>query len=207
MAKNEKLDLLKQHKAEYAASKAKPQMVAVGPARYLAVEGAGAPGGEAFQAKIGAIYSVAFTIKITRKAAGLGDYKVCPLEGLWWTEPDGSFSVARPRGQWRWRLLIRTPDFLAADDLAKAKESLRAKGKPADFEPVELASLDEGRCVQMLHVGPYETEHETIAKMLAFAAEQGLAVAGRHHEIYLSDPRRVPPERLRTILRLPVGPA
>jgi hypothetical protein len=102
-------------------------------------------------------------------------------------------------------LIIRVPDFIKEKDLQQTFAQLRAKGKDGDFENVKLESLDEGSCVQMLHVGPYNQENRTIDQMLAFAEEKGLTCRGKHHEIYLSDPRRVPPERLRTILRLPVG--
>ncbi len=204
MATGEQLDLYKKHKAEYLAPK-EPALVEVGPAKYLSIEGEGEPAGEDFQAKIQAMYGAAFTIKMTRKFAGKGDYKVCHLEGLWWTGGKGSDFLKVPRSRWRWKLLIRVPEFIAPDDLAAAKEALRKKGKPPEFEQVELETIEEGPCVQMLHVGPYAEEPQTIAQMAAFARAQGLAFHGRHHEIYLSDPRRVPPERLRTILRHPVG--
>ena len=99
---------------------------------------------------------------------------------------------------------MRSPDFLAPADLAAAVAALLDKGKPATVKEVTLTTLDEGSCVQMLHVGPYEREPESIALMQAFASGKSLVFAGSHHEIYLSDPRRVPPERLKTILRVPV---
>ena len=203
MAKTDKLDLYKQHRQDYVASKKAPALVDVSPAVYLAIGGQGAPGGETFTARAGGIYSMAFTIKMTRKFAGLGDYKVCHLEGLWWGSGKGNF-VDQPREKWRWKLLIRTPDFITPADLKQARQALEAKGKPPEFNQVKLESIDEGPCVQMLHVGPYSTEGQTIQIMGQFAKENGLSFHGRHHEIYLSDPRRVPPERLRTILRHPV---
>ena len=112
-----------------------------------------------------------------------------------------------PKDQWRWRLLIRTPEFVAAKELAAAAAKLIAKGKPAEVNQVKLETIDEGRCVQMLHIGPYDREGDTVAGMGAFAGEHGLKFAGPHHEIYISDPRRVAPEKLKTILRLPVAPA
>ena len=206
MAGDKKLDLYKANKDEYAASKVKPQLVQTHEAQYLTVEGQGEPGGDVFQAKVGAMYSMAFTIKMTRKFAGQGDYKIAPLEGLWWVDGSGTDFFQTPRETWRWKLLIRTPDAVGPDDLARAGETLRSKNKPPGFEAVRLERICEGQCVQMLHVGPYATEAETIAKMLKLADENGLSLHGLHHEIYLSDPRRVPPERLRTILRLPVTP-
>lgn len=197
----QKIDLYKLHKDEYVTPK-KPVLVRVKPAQYLAINGEGAPGGERFTACIGALYAVAFTIKMTRKFAGKQDYAVCKLEGQWFFE--GNLAKI-PKDNWRWKLLIRTPDFIKEADRKQAVATLLKKGKPHEVEEVELEKIDEGQCVQMLHVGPYDREHETIALMRAFAEEKGLKLVGSHHEIYLSDPRRVPPERLKTILREPVG--
>ena len=201
MAKNDKLDLYKTHKDEYAAPR-KPTLVAAGPAKYLTVEGRGAPGGEEFQAKIGALYGLAFTMKMACKFGGGQDYKVCPLEALYFGDED-TFRRTPP-DQWRWKLMIRTPQFIKAAELKSAKQALREKAKPPEFEQATLETLREGRCVHMLHVGPYDQEEQTLAAMKQLAADNGLTFAGPHHEIYLSDPRRVPPERLRTLLRMPV---
>jgi hypothetical protein len=206
MTDKNKLDLYKAHQSEYEASSEGPQLVHVGRAQYLAIEGQGEPGGEAFQAAVGGLYGMAFTIKMARKLAGQGDYKVAPLEGLWWAEGHEGDFLNAPRDQWRWKLLVRTPGFVGPQDVQAAQESLRRKGKPPEFEQVRLESLEEGQCVQMLHVGPYATEPATLAKMAEFMREKALAVAGRHHEIYISDPRRTKPERLRTILRWPIKP-
>ncbi len=198
-----KLDLFRKHKAEYVTPK-KPVLLTVGPAKYLAAEGRGAPAGEAFQLAVGALFAVAYTIKMTRKAAGTGDYKVAALEGLWWgpnkAEP---FAVKSPK-DWHWKVLIRTPAVVSARDLAAALKALAAKGKAPSVAKVKLETIREGRCVQMLHVGGYDKEAVTLEAMLAFAEGQGLHFRGVHHEIYLSDPRRVPASRLRTILRHPV---
>ncbi len=196
------IDLYKLHKTEYAAPR-KPALVDIKPATYLAISGQGAPGGERFGESIGALYGVAFTVKMTRKFAGKQDYAVCKLEGQWWA--DGAMNFAKlPREQWQWKLLIRTPDFVSEQDVREAVAVLLKRGKGEDAKRVRLETLAEGRCVQMLHVGPYERESETVAVMAAFAEKQGLGFSGKHHEIYLSDPRRVPPERLKTILRQPV---
>jgi hypothetical protein len=195
-----KLDLLKQHKAEYVTPK-RPVLLKVGPAKYLALEGRGAPADVAFQAAVGALYAVAFTIKMTRKAAGKGDYKIAWLEGLWWG-PDKRepFAVKSPK-DWRWKVLIRTPTFVSARDVAKAQGSLLAKGKVAEVAQVKIETIREGRCVQMLHVGSYASEPATLEAMHDVAEAHGLAFRGVHHEIYLSDPRRVQASKLRTILR------
>lgn len=203
---SEKLDLFRQHKDQYIASKKTPKIVAVRKAQYLTIEGRGEPGGEAFVAAASGLYSVALTIKMTRKFSGRGDYKVAPLEGLWWGDVNCREDLAKlPRDQWRWKLLIRTPDVVGKLDLASAKDSLRSKNKPPKFEQVKLESIEEGKCVQMLHVGPYANEVDTLDAMEQFAADNNLEINGLHHEVYLSDPRRTEPERLKTILRLPVS--
>ncbi|MCL5097505.1 MAG: GyrI-like domain-containing protein [Candidatus Omnitrophica bacterium] len=200
----EKLDLFQLHKTDYAAPK-KPVLVHIPQASYLSVSGQGEPGGTMFTEKIGALYGVAYTIKMTLKFARQQDYVVCKLEGQWWCGECGGDFAGVPKDRWRWNLLIRTPDFVKEDDLAKAIAVLIDKGKSSLVREVKLESVTEGDCVQMLHVGPYDSENETIALMNDFAEKNGVKSDGRHHEIYLSDPRRVAPERLRTILRQPVS--
>jgi hypothetical protein len=195
-----KIDLVKRHKNEYAMPK-DPALVTVRGGRYLTVTGAGEPGSAEFQAKLGALYGHAYTIRFAKKSAGGEDFKVAPLEGLWWVAGGGSVFTA-PKAAWRWKLLIRIPTSVRADDVRAARGALRAKGRLAIG--VRLEAIAEGRCVQMLHVGAYGDEPRTVARMDAFARSHRLRFRGRHHEIYLSDPRRVPPARLRTILRHPV---
>lgn len=194
-----KVDLWKEHKAEYVAPR-EPQRVRIGKAQYLTIEGRGAPGGAEFQSRIGALYGVAWTAKMTLKAAGR-DYKVCPLETLWWS--DGEFA-STPKEQWRWKLLIRTPDFVRARDVKAAAAALVKRGKREPVGDVALEKLAEGECLQVLHVGPYDDVGRIIARMEEVAAASGASLHGRHHEIYLSDPRRVAPARLRTIIRRPI---
>ena len=200
-----KLDLFKEHKDEYLSPK-KPVLVQVKTARYLAIEGQGAPGGPEFTAKIGALYGVAFTVKMTRKFAGLEDYAVGKLEGQWFFDTAEGCPPAN-KEDWRWKLLIRTPDFIGPEDVAKAVAALLDKGKSAEVKEVQIETFTEGQCVQMLHIGPYDREPESVRVMRDYATAKGLKLAGPHHEIYLSDPRRVPPERLKTILREPVTAA
>ncbi len=201
MKKAEKVDLYREFSKEYAATR-NPALVKVGPATYLSIAGKGAPGGDAFSEAIGALYGIAFTVKMTRKFAGKGDYTVSKLEGLW---PDFTSGKAIPdKNQWNWQMMIRTPKFVTQKDVAQAIAVLQKRGKGAEVQRVRLESLKEGLCVQALHVGPYENECATIAAMKSFAEGEGLKLHGAHHEIYLSDPRRVAPAKLKTILRLPV---
>jgi hypothetical protein len=195
-AQTRKVDLYKLHKSEYVTPK-EPVLIEAGAAKYLTVDGVGTPGGERFQQAVGALYQAAYTMKMAKKFAGQ-DYKVCHLEGLWW-----GIETMEPPDAWRWKLLIRVPEFITARDLKQTGATLKEKGKEPAAE-VRLETLREGRCVQVLHTGPYADEPATVARMKALVEGQGLSFAGPHHEIYLSDPRRVAPEKLRTILRMPV---
>jgi len=204
MATARKLDLYKLHAAEYVAPKS-PALLATKPGRYLTIAGAGDPDGPEFAEKLGALYAMAYTIKMGKKRLGQ-DYKVAGLEGLWWAAGGSAAMMAGSRDEWRWKLLIRVPDFIKARCVTMAARMLLEKGKGKAVGAVKLERIAEGRCVQMLHVGPYATETATIDVMLEFAKAGGLRFTGRHHEIYLSDPRRVKPEKLKTILRHPVAP-
>jgi len=201
--KAEKVDLYKLHKSDYVTPR-EPVLVKIGAARYLTIDGQGAPSGAEFQAKIGALYGIAYTIKMTYKFGGKQDYKVCGLEGLWWCA-DPEHWMSQPRESWQWKLMIRVPEFLTARNLKEAAAKLVEKGKGELEGQVRLERITEGRSVQVLHIGSYADESETLKRMEAFAEANGLKFRGRHHEIYLSDPRRVAPEKLRTILRHPVG--
>jgi hypothetical protein len=197
MMASTKVDVFREHRDEYVMAKA-PTLVRTGPGRYLTVTGTGSPEGEEFKSKLGALYGCAYTIKFARKKDGT-DFKIGILEGLWWTGGGGSDFLSAPKSDWRWKLLIRVPEFVNARDLAAALKSLRAKRGP--IEEVKLETLREGRVVQMLHVGAYADEPRSIAAMDEFVRAKGMHYRGAHHEIYLSDPRRVARSRLRTILR------
>jgi len=202
MPTTENVDVYRQFRSEYITPK-KPSLVNIKPARYLAITGRGEPGGAAFQSATGALYNVAFTVKMARKFAGQ-DYTVCKLEGLWWADDPTHCFANQPRGTWNWKLMIRVPNFVEESDLKAAAEKLLAKGKPSEIGNVKLEVLDEGNCLQILHVGPYKQESATMTQMQAFAEKNGLEFHGLHHEIYLSDPRRVTAAKLRTIFRVPV---
>lgn len=196
------LDLTRKHRADYVTPKA-PVLLRIGPAKYLTISGRGPAAAPAFEAAIGALYGMAFTIKMARKFAGR-NFTVAKLEGLWWGGVRGKLLIDSPPATWRWKLLIRVPTFVTPAHRRAALTQLIARGRSVQVRQVKLETLREGRCVQVLHVGPYDREHAAIARMEALAREAGLKLHGRHHEIYLSDPRRVAPARLRTILRHPV---
>lgn len=199
----EKLDLYEKHKAEYVAGRL-PALVKVGPAKYLAIGGRSQPGDAAFNNAVGALYTVAFTIKMASKFAG-NDYLVTKLEGQYWMNDGDPTPTPGKTAIWNWQLMLRVPGFVTEKTRAATVEDLVTKGKPSTVRSVKLVEITEGSCVQILHVGPYTEEHASIDKMRAFASQLGKSFAGRHHEIYISDPRKVAPEKLRTILRQPVA--
>jgi len=192
------LDLVKKYKDQYA-QREKPVLIDIHEARYLTLAGKGAPEGGEFQEKVGAMYGMAWGLKMKNKFAGR-DYVVPPLEGLWWASTDQHSFVSAPRETWQWKLLMRVPSFITEKEVLAAASG----GKTAEAKGIRLEVIAEGRCVQVLHLGPYSEEPKTIAVMRKFAERKKLVPNGHHHEIYLTDPNRTPPEKMRTILRQPV---
>jgi hypothetical protein len=175
---------------------------------FVMVDGTGDPNGSArFDEAIGMLYPVCYTAKFASKALG-HDYKVMPLEGLWWAEDLTAFDLER-REEWLWTLMIRQPDFVDDELLRGAVVQALEKRKIDERQASELRfeRFEEGLSVQALHIGPYEEEGPLIDRMHAWAAEKGYRLRDKHHEIYLGDPRRAAPEKLKTILRQPVEPA
>ncbi|MEH3033986.1 MAG: GyrI-like domain-containing protein [Aeromicrobium erythreum] len=173
--------------------------------RYLMVDGHGDPNtSPAFDEALRTLYPVAYTTKFASRAELGRDYVVPPLEGLWWAEDLESFTSARDKTAWSWTLLLLVPDWVEDALVERSVEQVRAKRAPR-LEDLRLDVLDEGRCLQTLHVGSFDDEGPVLARMHdEIVTTHGLRLAGRHHEIYLSDVRRTAPERRRTILRQPV---
>jgi hypothetical protein len=199
----EKIDLRKELKQFYSP-KAKPEIVDIPEFSFLTYTGRGEPGGEAYQESINALYGAAYTLKFASKKEGR-DFTVMPLEGLWWWDDPGIFNLddAPPRETWNWTSMILVPDFVTEVKLDEIRPDLvEKKGKAV--ERVKLQRIHEGTSVQMLHVGPYSDEPRSQKLIQTFVDENGYCLRGHHHEIYMSDPRRAPPEKWRTILRHPV---
>ena len=170
------------------------------------IDGQGPPAGEAFQTAIQALYSTAYTIKFALKAAGRTDFVAPPLEALWWSADPRAFEENR-RAVWRWTSMLMLPEHVGNADLQAALATLERKRKRAPaHDQIRLATLEEGRAVQTRYVGPYDDMGPAVDTLRAFAASNGYRTAGRHHDIYLSDPRRSAPGKLKTILRRPVAP-
>ena len=223
----DKLDFKKQYPDLYLP-KCTPVLIDVPAMPFLMVDGVGAPQDEDYQQALSVLYALTFTIKMSKLqkpkpgatgfAAGIPGYReyvVPPLEGLWWCEDaDGrreALDFQRPRSDWRWTSMIRQPDFVTPEVFAWAADEARRKKPELPVERARFEVFAEGLCVQRLHIGPYAEEAATVADMLAYMEQNGLTnesgYARPHHELYLSDPRRTAPERLKTVLRLPVARA
>ena len=201
----QKVDLKKTYKDLFSAGLT-PRFVDVPPLSYFMIDGQGPPAGEAFQVAIQALYSTAYTIKFALKAAGRTDFVAPPLEALWWSADPRAFEENR-RDAWCCTLMLMLPEHVGNADLQAALETLERKGKRAPaHDQMRLATLEEGRAVQALYVGPYDDMGPAVDQLRAFADSNGYRQTGRHHDIYLSDPRRSAPEKLKTLLRQPVAP-
>lgn len=203
----QKLDLKKVEHSLYSAPKGHAVAVDVPEESFLMLDGAGSPtSSNAFQDAIGALYSVAYSLKFAMKKADRGrDFAVMPLEALWWwDDPKRSFHEG-PEKDWRWTLMIRQPDFVTARDVEAAIEDATLKTPLA--AKVRFGRYREGRSLQIMHVGPYKDEWPTIQRLHADIETAGYVKSGKHHEIYLGDPRRSKPENLKTVVRQPVRTA
>lgn len=197
---------------EFYMPKDRPEIVQVPRMNFIAVRGSGDPNeeGGAYKAAIGLLYGIAFTIKMSKKGGraleGYFDYVVPPLEGFWWQEGIRGFDYTR-KEDFRWISVIRLPDFVTKEDFDWAVAEAEAK-KKTDFSKVEFLTIEEGLCVQCMHIGPFDEEAATVEKMERYLLENGyendFSDDRLHHEIYLSDARRVAPERWRTVIRHPV---
>lgn len=206
-------DYKKEYKEYYQPPK-KPALTEIPPMHFLAVRGKGNPNAEdgAYQQALSRLYGVAFTLRMSRKAGknieGYFEYVVPPLEGLWQQNgsPDGSFDYSR-KDDLSWISMIRLPDFITEADVQWAIAEVQRK-KQLDCSAVEFFTYDEGLCVQVMHIGSYDSEPETIAQMTTYLTEQGCIAdhseTRMHHEIYLSDPRKAATEKLKTVIRIPV---
>ena len=202
-----KIDFKTEYRSLYSAPAKDFVLVEVPPLSYLMFDGYGDPNvAPVYQQAVEALYSLSYTLKFMSKRAFGRDYVVGPLEGLWWAN-DMTVFTSRQKDKWSWTMMILQPDWITADHVHAAKaEVLMKKGLPG-VETARLESLDEGKCAQILHIGPYDTEGPVLARLHdQWLPAQGLSEAGRHHEIYLSDPRKVAADKLKTLLRQPVKP-
>ncbi|MFE3291859.1 GyrI-like domain-containing protein [Rhodococcus sp. NPDC059234] len=204
----DKYDIKKAHKNLYGPTAKAFVTVDVPEMTYIAVDGHGDPNTSVeYTAAVEALYATAYTIKFASKKTHGRDLVVAPLEGLW-RAADPSAFVTRAKDGWDWTMMIAQPEWITADDIEQARTAAAAKKDLPALERLRQITLAEGRCVQILHRGPYDDEGPTLARLHdEFMPEHGLTFNGDHHEIYLSDARKTAPERLKTILRQPVRAA
>ena len=200
-----KVDFKKEYKELFAPPK-KFVIVEVPRMQFLMVDGHGDPNvAPEYQEAVEALYAVAYKLKFKSKQQLHKDYVVPPLEGLWWAEDMAAFTTARDKSQWDWTLTIMMPDWITAEMFAEALEQVRKSKNLAAVDKVRLEYHHEGLSVQIMHIGSYDDEGPTLMAMHnEFIPQNECIENGKHHEIYLSDPRRVAPEKLKTILRQPI---
>lgn len=206
-----KIDLRKVYKRFYQTSSKVVSLVEVPAFQFAMITGAIEPGSSpglspSFQEALSALYGISYTVKFMSKQdlVNQQDYTVMGLEALWWVE-DGQFDINKP-DNWHWQAMILQPDHITPEMFAEGLERLRKKKPAPAVDKLRLETFEEGLSMQILHIGPYATEPATVAIMDIFAAEHRLEKRGHHHEIYLGNPMKANPDKLKTILRHPVAP-
>ncbi len=193
----------------YFPSDTEIEEIKLPPLHYISATGKGSPGSPEFQEAIRALYGVAYRIKMGLKfdkivkPVGYFDFKVPPLEGIWGWE-DGSYFDASNKDNWEWQLMIMMPAFVSQNLFDQAVEQAKENHPDIPYDMVSLTRVAEGEAIQTTHIGPYKTEPRTVEKLVDYAKTHHYTIAGKHHEIYMGDPRRTSPEKLKTVLRYPV---
>ena len=202
-----KIDLKKELRALYQPSAQTFQRVTVPSMQFLMVDGHGDPNSaREYKEALETLFPVAYKLKFLSKKELEKDFVVMPLEGLWWSEDMESF-VSRAKDSWDWTMMILQPEWITQDLFDAALEQLEGKALPS-AKRIRMERYDEGEAVQIMHIGPYDDEGPVLKELHeTYIPQNGLKMEGKHHEIYLSDPRRVAPEKLRTVLRQPVRAA
>jgi hypothetical protein len=200
-----KIDFKKELKHLYRPSPKEFVVVDVPPMKFLMIDGHGDPNtAQEYQDAVEALYAVAYKLKFTSKKELGKDYVVPPLEGLWWAEDMETFTRKRDKSAWDWTMMIMQPEWITQEMVEEAVKQVEKKGLPA-LSKLRLETYHEGLSVQIMHIGSYDDEAPTLDRMHhEFIPENGYEMVGKHHEIYLSDPRKVAPEKLKTVLRQPI---
>jgi hypothetical protein len=201
----EKLDLKKQWAQLYQPTAKTVTAVEVPSLTYLMVDGAGDPNtSPVYTQAVEALYSLSYTLKLSlKKCPQPVDYGVMPLEGLWWADDPGAFH-RKDKSTWKWTAMVLQPDFISRRQVEAAFDEVRKKKNPTGLDRVRLETLAEGAAAQILYVGPFADEGPTIQRIHDFIHAAGKELCGKHHEIYLSDPRRTAQEKLKTVIRQPM---
>ncbi|MBC8400105.1 MAG: GyrI-like domain-containing protein [Candidatus Marinimicrobia bacterium] len=200
-----KLDLKKVYKQLYTSPAKNPVLVEVPVFNYLMIDGEGDPNtAQEYKDALEALYGLAYTLKFAiKKKNPQNDYAVMPLEGLWWT-PDMAEFTMDDKDAWHWTSMILQPDFVTSKDIDAAREAVEIKKNPIALPKIRFERFEEGLCVQIMHIGPYAAEAPTIKTLHDFICENNYKLRDKHHEIYLSDPRRTVPEKIKTLIRQPI---
>lgn len=202
---SDKVDFKRELSAYYAPGRS-PQLLDVPELQFAMIHGHGDPNvAPEYRDAVQALYGIAYTVRFALKRVPDGlDFGVMPLEGLWWV-PDMAEFTTDDKSSWDWTMMIMQPDLVTREIFDAACARAAEKKGLAAIERVRLEPFTEGQAAQVLHLGPYATEGPTISRLHAFIADQGYELVGKHHEIYLNDPRRTAPEKLRTVIRQPVA--
>jgi hypothetical protein len=199
-----KVDYKKEMKEMYSSSSKTVSVVDVPPMMFLMIDGQGDPNtSQSYREAVEALFTVSYTLKFMVKKQKSVDYAVMPLEGLWWSDNMADFTSGR-KDQWKWTAMIMEPQIVTAEDVKAAIAQAKKKKNLASIDKLRFECFSEGKAAQILHLGPYAAEGANIAKIHAFIQSSGHSLSGKHHEIYLSDPSRAAPEKLKTILRQPM---
>ncbi|MEZ4860286.1 MAG: GyrI-like domain-containing protein [Caldilineaceae bacterium] len=201
----QKVDLKRELKQLYQPSAKAVVQVEVPPLNYLMIDGAGDPNtSQSYADAVATLFAVAYALKFMVKKSELAiDYGVMPLEGLWWAEDMTQFSTA-DKSNWLWTMMIMQPPFVTEEMVERTVAEVAHKKQPAVIDRLRFASLTEGLCAQILHIGPFSAEGPTIERVHEFIAAKGYQLSGKHHEIYLSDIRKADPAKWKTIIRQPM---
>lgn len=199
-----KIDLKKELKHLYNPSAKKVAIVDVPKMNFLMINGAGDPNtAKEYKDAVEALFAVSYALKfMTKKRKGI-DYGVMPLEGLWWTDDMARFSI-EDKDIWKWTSMIMQPEYVTEDLVSKALEQVEKKKNPPALSKIRFEGFHEGMSAQIMYIGSYSAEGPSIKKLHNFIKETGHELRGKHHEIYLSDPRRSAPERMKTVIRQPM---
>lgn len=197
-----KLDLKKENKEFYYPSKKEVSVVNIPKMKFLMIDGIGDPNSsQEYQDAMETLFPVAYKTKFISKNENKQDYVVMPLEGLWWVEDMGEFSI-KDKDSWNWTVMIRQPDFIDKVIINKAIGEVKTKKNPSSISKIRFETFDEGSIAQIMHIGPYgEAEAPKVAKIHEYIESKGYTLNGKHHEIYISDVRRTKPENLKTVIR------
>lgn len=202
----DKIDFKKTMKHLYLPSPKKIEIVDVPEMQFLMIDGEGNPNtAQEYTDALEALYGLSFTLKfMLKKRGGFPDYSVPPLEGLWWAE-DMSVFVQEEKDEWIWTMMIMQPEFVTGEMVEKASDQLQKKKDPVSLPKIRLEFYHEGQAAQTMHIGPYSKEGPTIQRLHDFIEESGHRRRDKHHEIYISDPRKAAPEKMKTVIRQPIG--